>query len=116
IHDRAPLVQSAAEIAALAAGVRDTNYRIAVAEDGIHVYNARMHEVGRDAMSLFPALDIAADAPHAFYLGIELMKAEIAFALGKRYVQDEALEWGCAAPRASRDKTRLAEAGPTKRP
>jgi len=116
IHDRAPLAQSAAEIAAQAGGVRDANYRIAVAEDGIHVYNARMHEVGRDAMSLFPALDIAADAPHAFYLGTELMKAEIAFALGKRYVQDEALEWGCAAPRAPRDKTRLAEAGPTKRP
>lgn len=99
VHDRVPLVQSAAEIATQAEAVRDTNYRIAVAEDGIHVYNARMHRIGREAMELFPALDVAADSPHAFYLGTELMKAEIALALGKRYVQDRKLDWGCAAPR-----------------
>ncbi len=98
VHDRVPIVQSAADIDAQAGGVRDANYRIAVAEDGIHVYNGRMHRIGRDAMGFFPALDVAADAAHAFYLGAELMKAEIALGLGKRYWQDRPLGWGCAMP------------------
>ena len=42
------------------------------------------------------------DAPHAFYLGAELTKAEIAWRLGKRYAQDEPLDWGCAVDRAGR--------------
>ncbi len=113
VHDRSPFPAAPADIAAQAASVRDVNYRIAVAEDGIHVYNARQHEIGTTAMALFPALSVDADAPHAFYLGTELMKAEIAFTLGKRYVQDEALEFGCATPTASRERTRLAEAGAT---
>ena len=36
------------------------------------------------------------DAAHAFYMGVELARAEIACQLGKRYVQDEALRWGVA--------------------
>ena len=31
---------------------------------------------------------------HAFYLGMELMKARTALTLGKQYTQDEALRWG----------------------
>jgi len=42
-------------------------------------------------------------------------RAKIALALGKRYAQDAPLDWGCAAPRTSRDVTRLAEAGHTLR-
>jgi hypothetical protein len=34
------------------------------------------------------------DPPHAFYLGFELHKALTALSLGKRYEQDEALNWG----------------------
>lgn len=113
VHDRSPFPTALADIAAQAANIRDMNYRIAVAEDGIHVYNARQHEVGTIAMALFPALSVDADAPHAFYLGTELMKAEIAFALGKRYVQDEPLDFGCATPDMPRERTRLAEAGAT---
>ena len=41
------------------------------------------------------------------------MKAEIAWRLGKRYVQDEPLDWGVAAPAPEADRTRLAEAGHT---
>jgi dihydropteroate synthase len=115
VHDRRPYTTTAEEIAAQAAATRDGNYRIAVAADGIHVYNSRMHEVGQDALSFFPKLDVRQDGAHAFYLGTELMKAEIAFALGKRYAQDDVLDWGCAAPRAERDLTRLAEAGHTLR-
>ena len=38
-------------------------------------------------MALFPHLAVEHDGAHAFYLGAELMKAEIAYKLGKRYVK-----------------------------
>ena len=41
------------------------------------------------------------------------MKAEIAWRLGKRYVQDEPLNFGVAFHAPETDRTRLAEAGPT---
>jgi hypothetical protein len=53
-----------------------------------------------------PAPWIGRDAPHAFYLGAELMKAEIGWRLGKRYAQDEPLDWGYAVDRAPEDRTR----------
>ncbi len=114
-HDRSPFAQSADDIAAQAAAVRDANWRIATAEDGIHVFNNRIHETAREAMALFDVLDVAADGAHAFYLGAELMKAETAFALGKRYVQDSPLDWGCAVPRDAAAPMRLAAAGHTLR-
>ncbi len=40
--------------------------------------------------------DLENDGGHAFYLGVELARAEIAWQLGKRYTQDQALMWGCA--------------------
>lgn len=113
VHDRAPFTQTSADIAAEAAQLRDANFRVATAADGMHVYSGRLHTIGHEALGFFPALDVAQDGAHAFYLGTELMKAEIALALGKRYVQDEPLDWGCAAPRTARDVTRLAEAGHT---
>ena len=65
--------------------------------------------------ALFDKLGVERDGAHAFYLGAELQKAEIAFRLGKRYVQDEPLDWGVAADRPEEDRTRLAEAGHTLR-
>ncbi|WP_137391791.1 DUF6513 domain-containing protein [Rhodoligotrophos defluvii] len=115
LHDRKPFASSPAEIAELAAQVRDANYRIEVSSDGIHIYNAGGHHVAQDAMSLFPKLGIAADGAHAFYLGTELMKAEIAYRLGKRFAQDEPLNWGAAVDVLGEDKTRLAAAGHTLR-
>ena len=82
---------------------------------GIHVYNRDGHHLGHSAMSLFEKLGVDNDGPHAFYLGTELMKAEIAWLLGKRYIQDEPLDWGCAADRSVEDLTRVAEAGHTLR-
>jgi len=35
------------------------------------------------------------DGGHAFYLGVELARAQIARQIGKRYVQDQPLKWGC---------------------
>ena len=115
LHDRAPFPNVAQEIAELAAQVKDANFRIETAEDGIHVYNRDGHYVAQDAFSLFPKLGISRDAPHAFYLGAELMKAEIAWRLGKRYAQDEPLDWGCAVDRSAEDLTRLREVGHTLR-
>ncbi len=113
VHDRAPFTQSRDDIAAVAAELRDANFRIAIAEDGIHVYNGHMHAVRHQAMDFLPLLDVRRDGPHAFYLGTELARAEIALALGKRYAQDSPLDWGCAVPRVERDRTRPAAPGAT---
>jgi len=43
------------------------------------------------------------------------MKAELAWRLGKRYAQDEPLDWGVAVDRAGEDLTRLRAAGHTLR-
>jgi dihydropteroate synthase-like protein len=115
LHDRKPFPNTPGEIAELAAEVKDANFRIETAEDGIHVYNRDGHHVAHDAMSLFTRLGVENDGAHAFYLGSELMKAEIAWRLGKRYAQDSPLDWGCAADRPSEDLTRLAEVGHTLR-
>jgi dihydropteroate synthase-like protein len=115
LHDRAPYPSSPEEIAEIAAEVRDASFRIATAADGIHVYNRDGHHISRDAFSLFSKLGVEADGAHAFYLGAELAKAEIAYALGKRYTQDEPLDWGCAVDTPEEDKDRLREAGHTLR-
>ena len=113
IHDRRPFTASLEDIEALAADVRDANFRITTAPDGIHVFNGRGHAVATDAFALFDGLGVENDGAHAFYLGAELMKAEIAWRLGKRYTQDEPLAWGVAAPAPEADRTRLKEAGHT---
>ncbi|PSJ58202.1 DUF6513 domain-containing protein [Pseudaminobacter soli (ex Li et al. 2025)] len=115
VHDRKPYASSLEDIAALAADVRDANFRIMTAEDGVHIFNSKGHAVASDAFALFPGLGVENDGAHAFYLGAELMKAEIAWRLGKRYAQDEPLAWGVAAPEPEADRTRLAEAGHTLR-
>jgi dihydropteroate synthase-like protein len=115
IHDRSPFPNSSGEIAELARQIKDGNFRIEVAEDGIHIYNRDGHHVGVEALSLFDKLNVRSDGAHAFYLGAELMKAEIALRLGKRYVQDEPLDWGCATDGRAEDKTRLSVAGHTLR-
>ena len=115
MHDRAPFPSSAQELGEIAAEVRDASFRIAVAEDGVHIFNRDGHHVARDALSLFAKLGVEKDGAHAFYLGAELAKAELAFALGKRYAQDEPLDWGCGTDKLEEDKSRLREAGHTLR-
>jgi dihydropteroate synthase-like protein len=115
IHDRSPFPNSSGEIAELAGEVKDAAFRIEVAEDGIHVYNRDGHHVAAEALELFDKLDVRSDGAHAFYLGAELMKAEIAYRLGKRYVQDEPIDWGCAVDRGAEDETRLSATGHTLR-
>jgi dihydropteroate synthase-like protein len=115
LHDRKPFPNSAAEIAELAAQVKDRNFRIEAAEDGVHIYARGLHLVTQDVFSLFPALGLENNGAHAFYLGAELSKAEMAWRLGKRYIQDEPLDWGCAVDRIAEDLTRLRERGHTLR-
>jgi dihydropteroate synthase-like protein len=113
LHAKRPYPQTPEEIAENAKAVRDKNYRIEIAEDGVHIYNRDGHHVAQDAFELFPKLGVDDDAPHAFYLAAELAKAEIAWRLGKRYAQDEPLDWGVAADAPKEDRTRLKEAGHT---
>lgn len=115
LHDKKPFPVSTEDIAALATEVRDKNFRIEAAADGIHIYNSEGHHTGKDALALFAKLGVESDGAHAFYLGTELMKAETAFNLGKRYAQDEPLDWGVATDRPEEDRTRLAKAGHTLR-
>ncbi|MGE0120036.1 MAG: DUF6513 domain-containing protein [Dongiaceae bacterium] len=113
LRDRKPLPRTGAEIAEMAAMISDGNFRIEIAADGIHIYNRHGHHVAADPFELFPRLELDRDASHAFYLGHELAKAEIAWQLGKRYVQDQPLHWGCAVDQPAEDLTRLQEAGTT---
>lgn len=115
LHDRKPHASTPEEIAELAEQVKDDSFRIEVADDGIHVYNRRGHRIETDPYAHFPALGVEQDGAHAFYLGVELAKAQLAWQLGKRYVQDEPLRWGVAVdpPAPEGDETKLKEAGAT---
>ena len=99
VHDKHPFPDAPAEIAATAAQVRDPNFRVQVAEDGLHVYNRDGVRTGTRAFDLWPQLGLDNDASHAFYMGVELAHAQIAWQLGKRYVQDQPLDWGAAVER-----------------
>jgi dihydropteroate synthase-like protein len=113
LRDRRPHPNTPEEIAANAAEVADANFRIEVAEDGVHVYNRHGHRVAADPFALFPDLAVEQDGAHAFYLGVELARAQIAHQLGKRYVQDNELRWGCAVPRPPEDRRHPTAAGST---
>lgn len=108
LHERHPFPYNAAEIADFAAEVADDNFRIQVSAAGFHIYNRHGLHIARDPYDVFQALNVDADGPHAFYLGLELARAQIAWQLGKRYVQDEELGWGCVRPRPLDDKGEFA--------
>ena len=97
-HDRKPFPDTPEEIAATAAAVKDPSFRVQVSEQGIHVYNRDGLHVAGDPFDLYPRLGVENDGGHAFYLGVELARAEIAWKLGKRYRQDEPLAWGALLP------------------
>lgn len=79
--------------------IKDRNFRIFVA-DQIYVFNTEVFLTGKTAQEIFPQLALS-DVPHAFYLGRELDKAELALTLGKKYVQDAPLRWGYVDEAAS---------------
>ena len=113
VHAKRPFPDTPDEIAAIAAQVRDPNFRVQVSARGLHVYNRDGLREGQGAFELWPQLGLEGDAAHAFYMGVELAHAEIAHRLGKRYVQDQPLDWGCADDRAADDLTAWCAPGTT---
>ncbi|MEI6227569.1 MAG: DUF6513 domain-containing protein [Methylophilaceae bacterium] len=97
LHDRRPFTYSADEIKEIALLIKDPNFRIQVSENGVHIYNRDGIHQALDPFALYPHLDVADDASHAFYLGVELARAQIAWQLKKRYVQDQEIDWGVAS-------------------
>ncbi len=100
----------------LAAALTDPNFRIYAEAGELHLMNRHGHWHGQDVFRLFeqatstavdseivsnpptPRSHAPIDASHAFYLGYELARAEIALHLGKQYTQDEPLHWGLLGP------------------
>lgn len=108
LHERHPFPYDAAEIEELARQVKDANFRIQVSSAGIDIYNRDGHQTATDPYALFPDLGVEEDGAHAFYLGLELARAQIAWQLGKRYAQDEELEWGAIRSRDKDEKLHFA--------
>jgi dihydropteroate synthase-like protein len=113
MHERRPFPYNKAEIEETAAAVRDPSYRVQVSADGIHVYNRDGLHTDIDPFALFPQLEFKGDVGHAFYMGTELARAQIAWQLGKRHVQDQELNWGCASDSGSVDLSRPTAPGST---
>ncbi|MDE0309660.1 MAG: DUF6513 domain-containing protein [Acidiferrobacterales bacterium] len=95
LHEKKPFPTPAAEIRELAQMIKDPSFRIQVSDNGVHIFNRDGIWESTDPFELFPHLKVDNDGSHAFYLGVELTKAQIAWQLGKRYIQDRALNWGC---------------------
>ncbi|MHC4875564.1 MAG: DUF6513 domain-containing protein [Planctomycetota bacterium] len=83
---------------ALAAQLRDPNYRLFVEHGELHVMNRDGYWRGTDPFDIFRRMRSNAtdelSESHAFYLGYEFCKAATALLLGKQYEQDEELRWG----------------------
>ncbi len=112
-HERRPFIDTPEEIQELAAKIKDPNYRIKIAESGIFMFNRDGILHDSDPFAFFPQLTLGNDTGHAFYLGVELARAQIAWQLGKRYTQDEELQWGCVVTQDEADLTTQKETGTT---
>jgi dihydropteroate synthase len=104
LHERKPFPYSPEEVEILSQQIRDPSYRIQISTQGLHIFNRDGLHSATNPFSLYPSLGVASDGGHAFYLGVELARAQIAWQLGKRYTQDEELKWGCALPPAAEDR------------
>ncbi len=81
------------ELREMQAMITDPNVRIFIDGQRIYAFNADHFVLGTDINAIFAELEID-EASHAFYLGHELTKAQLALQLGKNYTQDEPLRWG----------------------
>ncbi len=91
--------QSEETLNALAAAITDANFRIFAEQSGLHLMNSHGHWKGDAPFELFAGAlrtNPNIDAGHAFYLGYEMARAEMARILGKEYRQDEGLGFGLA--------------------
>ncbi|MCK5829376.1 MAG: dihydropteroate synthase [Methylococcales bacterium] len=96
VHDPSPFPYELNEIKEFSDEIKDPSFRIQSSQEGIHIYNRDGLHTATDPFDLFPKLQVENDGSHAFYLGVELARAEIAWQLGKRFNQDQPLTWGCA--------------------
>ncbi|MEQ1599758.1 MAG: DUF6513 domain-containing protein [Methylotenera sp.] len=110
LHDRKPFSYNAEEIAEFATQIKDPSFRIMVSDAGVHVYNRDGLLQAIDPFKFYPDLKVENDASHAFYLGVELARAQIAHQLGKRYVQDEELNFGIGKAQSKDDRKSHREA------
>lgn len=110
LHDRRPFPYKADEIVEISAQIKDPSFRIMVSEAGVHVFNRDGLQIDIDPFAFYPNLGVQNDASHAFYLGVELARAQIAHQLGKRYVQDEGLSWGLVTEQNKDDRKSHREA------
>ncbi|MGE3809051.1 MAG: dihydropteroate synthase, partial [Gemmataceae bacterium] len=95
----------------LAGQIGDRNFRLFAERGLLHVLNDKMSLQGTDPFQLFEemARRDKIDPAHAFYLGFELAKAATALALGKNYVQDQALDWGLLTVPETSHRSRMKE-------
>ncbi len=104
VKERAHPSYSTRELRELQAGIDDANFRIFVGEDGVTAFNQDLFVQGTRPEDIFPRLGVD-DPSHAFYLGRELERAFQALTLGKRYIQEQPLDFGYI----SRDRAREAQ-------
>ncbi len=96
LHERKPFPYTQEELKEFWKAIRDPSFRIQISQEGINIFNRDGFHSATDPFELYPQLGVDHDGGHAFYLGVELGRAQIAWQLGKRYNQDEPLDWGCA--------------------
>lgn len=96
LRDRKLRVMGQPALDALAARIKDPNYRLFAERGELHVMNNAGYVRGANPYQVFQMLSerAALDPGHAFYLGFEMAKALTALHLRKNYVQDQALDWG----------------------
>ncbi|MFQ5804123.1 MAG: DUF6513 domain-containing protein [Candidatus Methylomirabilales bacterium] len=85
------------EVRDLQRRVTDPNFRIMIDGKNIYCFNRDLFVKDTDIQRIFHQItDQLGTHPtsHAFYLGRELAKADIALRLGKKYIQEEDLDWG----------------------
>ena len=112
-HEEDPIRYNVQEVEELFEQVKDSSYRIMNTDDGINLFNKKGLQVAIDPFDFFEKIDVGDDTGHAFYLGVELARAQIAHQLGKTYEQDEELKWGCLVDEKIDDKLEFKEQGPT---
>ena len=112
-HEEDPTRYNQEEVEELYKQVKDSNYRIMNTDNGVHLFNKNGLQTAIDPFDFFKKIDVRDDTGHAFYLGVELARAQIAYQLGKSYEQDEELKWGCLVDEKIDDKLKFKEQGST---
>ena len=112
-HEEDPIRYNTKEVKELSEQVKDSSYRIMNTDEGVHLFNKKGLQIAVDPFDFFKKINVGDDTGHAFYLGVELARAQIAYQLGKSYEQDEELKWGCLVDQKIDDKLAFKEQGST---